>query len=328
MEAVRQWQGARWAGISASRHLPALVTLIGITVSLLLWQALLQEEDVAIEREATSRVRIVRGEITGHLEARVLALARMARRWEMRSGTPREEWERDASAYGQDLPGLQALAWVDDMFHVRWVAPRAGNEAVQDLDLAFDEQQRAMLEAARDQREVSLGPAGPLAQGGEGFQVYVPMYEQGAFRGFMLGVFHVPQLLDAILSEDGLAGHGIAVFDGGTLIYHRGNGSEQHVAARGREATISQPGLQWRLVVWPTPEFLSQHHSLIPAATLLIGLLFTGLLTLTLRSGSSRNVGRGCSTQPIKTWSERLTSVNRPRQRWKPSGERPLSWLR
>ena len=46
------------------------------------------------------------------------ALQRMVDRWVVRGGTPRQEWEADALSYINDLKGVRAVEWVDDIARV------------------------------------------------------------------------------------------------------------------------------------------------------------------------------------------------------------------
>ena len=122
------------------------------------------------------------------MRARIPALHRLTRRWEIRGGTPRDEFFSDATGYVSDLPGFQALGWVDPGFHVRWLVPLMGNEQAQDLDLAFEKERLTALEKARNRRTPTMTPPLDLVQGGKGFLIYFPIYTQNGFGGFILAV--------------------------------------------------------------------------------------------------------------------------------------------
>ncbi|NJR72865.1 MAG: hypothetical protein HC773_02490 [Scytonema sp. CRU_2_7] len=156
--------------------LPVLVGIGVLSVTLLLWRSLLLQEHAAIERKIELAAVHTTEVINQQLQTRVLALTRMAKRWQVRGGTPLAEWEADASNYLRDYPGLQAIEWVDSSFDVRWMAPIAGNEAAQNMNLATEEQLGTVLEAAVKQRNVTLTHTVNLVQGGKGFLVYVPLF--------------------------------------------------------------------------------------------------------------------------------------------------------
>ena len=259
--------------------MPLAVCLGGFVATLLLWQVLTARERAHVARAVELTGAIAESEITARLESEFLALARIARRWEVRSPT-REEWEADARNYIRDYANFQAIEWVDPSFHVRWVVPLRGNEAAQDLNLAFEQRRRTALETARDRRAITATHAIDLVQGDQGFLVYVPIFKGNDFGGFILGVFRMEALLNALLHEVIRSGHGIAVFDDGVEIYRRGN--PQHEAAWGDETDVVLPGVTWRVRVWPEPHLLSEIQSPLPELTLGTGLLTTFLLTLTL----------------------------------------------
>ncbi|NMG11649.1 PAS domain-containing protein [Brasilonema sp. UFV-L1] len=100
--------------------LPVLVGLGVLSVTLLLWRSLLLQEHAAIERKIELATVNTTEIINQQLQTRILALTRMAERWQLRGGTPLAEWEADANNYQQDYPGFQAIEWVDSSFYVRW----------------------------------------------------------------------------------------------------------------------------------------------------------------------------------------------------------------
>ena len=135
------------------------------------------------------------------MQARILALVRMARRWEDWGQPTQEQWEFEAELYVSHFPGYQAIAWVNPQL-TRWVTPPAANEAMQDLALAFEQQRQSVLEAVRDRREVAVTRSIDLMQGGKGFLVYIPIFQGENCGGIIVGVFRVQELLDTILHEE------------------------------------------------------------------------------------------------------------------------------
>src|SRR3990172_5364475 len=89
-----------------------LALLIGLTVvaaTFGLWQALIAQERAETERAVALNLESVRNEISSGMDARILALVRMARRWEMRGQPPRAEWESDAKLYLSHYTGYLAI---------------------------------------------------------------------------------------------------------------------------------------------------------------------------------------------------------------------------
>lgn len=152
----------------------------------------------AQQKELRTLARFFAADIQIDLNARLKALQRMADRWTIRGGTPIREFIKDAEAYVADMPGLQAIEWVDSDYHVRWVIPLAGNEEAVNLNLAAEEKRRIALERARVINFPTMSSPVDLVQGGKGFLVYFPLVIRGEFDGFLLAVFNFQEWLDHI----------------------------------------------------------------------------------------------------------------------------------
>lgn len=156
--------------------LPAIVWLIISTETLFLWKALADQDLNTKQRLVQFAAASVKQEIDTQMRNRFQALERMRERWTSRGGTPKLEWEKDAQNYLRGYPGFQAIEWIDSEFYVRWIVPLAGNEAAQNLNLAFEPRRKAALEAARQKRTITVTRTINLVQGGKGFLVYVPIF--------------------------------------------------------------------------------------------------------------------------------------------------------
>ena len=71
----------------------------------------------------------------------------------------------------------------------------------QDLNLAFEERRRIALEVARDKRDIIITRPIDLVQGGKGFLVYVPLFINDVFDGFVLGVYRVKSFVENKLRD-------------------------------------------------------------------------------------------------------------------------------
>ncbi|NEU81675.1 hypothetical protein [Nostoc sp. UIC 10630] len=112
---------------------------------MLLWQSLLIYQHTEITHLIAQEATAVKTELSSRLDNRILALERMAKRWEASGGTLRPVREVDAASYLKDLNGYQAIEWVDSTAHVRWIAPLKGNEATLNRDLSQSAEQRTAL---------------------------------------------------------------------------------------------------------------------------------------------------------------------------------------
>jgi two-component system NtrC family sensor kinase len=273
------------AGATPAATMPhRFAVLIGtgvLAVTLCLWQALIASEEALVGRTVELAVANVHNEIMAQMQSRILALIRLGKRWEMAGKPSRELWEADADLYVSDYHGVQAVSWVDPAFHVQWIVPPESNKAMQGLDLGSAERQRSALELARDSRQVTSTRLLHLVQGGQGFQVYVPLLAGGRFDGFLAGVFRVPDLFDAILANVALR-YAIAIYEGEQQIYSRYSPGSKHERQWSRETALGLYGVTWRVRIWPTPGLLDEALSSLPEVVLAVGLFTDVLLVLAI----------------------------------------------
>lgn len=108
------------------RWLPFLVGAAVAAGTLLLWQALSIRERQQIERTIEAAAASVKSEIVARMDARILALVRLAKRLERTEDPFDEDWQLEAKLNYSQFPGYQSIAWVDPAFLcVGSFAPRA-----------------------------------------------------------------------------------------------------------------------------------------------------------------------------------------------------------
>src|SRR5262245_47667247 len=96
--------------------LSLLIAVSGAVVTLLLWRMVGAQEQAYVQQTIHQQLLNTRKFLAAELETRLLALVRMANRWE-HSGQPREDaWEADANLYLQHYQGSYAIGWVDPAF--------------------------------------------------------------------------------------------------------------------------------------------------------------------------------------------------------------------
>ena len=242
---------------------PIIVGLSLITGTLFTWQLLSKEENSHIERFTQLQLTSVKHEIASNLEADILSLLRMAKRWEKQGGTPKEAWESDATFYFKHSKVLQAVEWIDTSFHVRWIVPLEGNEAAKDIDLSKEEQRRIALEKARDSGEITMTSSIELVQGGKGFLVFLPIFKGNNFDGFILGVFRYQPLFDKVL-EAVAPGFLITIYDRDEKIYYREIPGSLHDEELCMKSEVELYGIIWRLCLCPGSVQFRQMRSYIP----------------------------------------------------------------
>jgi len=323
------WRASEIEETGVPRWLHVLIGVGVVIISILLWQALVVHERAIIIRAIDAEVANVENEIKVRMESRILALDRMARRWQLRGGTPRAEWEADATAYIAQQPGLLAVEWVDSTLEVRWTASSGHRLSALDLDPGDPRSGQYLYPAVPDQlrhdggqtpSETPLSRLGimvtrtiPMGPDGNGFLVYVPLFSGDRFDGFIRGVFGVEELLNVTLANIA-SGYAISILDDhGFEVYARHAEIKKHEGTWARAREIRMHNVAWRVRSWPTPALLAEEQSRLPEVTLVVGFLTALLLALTvhlaqtgrLRAGVVETVNRELQSEMTeRRWSE------------------------
>ena len=276
-----------------SYWLPILVGLVGVTITLCMWQALIVQQRAQSELLVKTEAANLRSEIAGNIRIRVQALHRMAERWEQNGKPSEESWEASARLNLKDFPGLVALCWSDSSRKERWTAQLPGDQFRVDLDTVFD-LEHSLPVSFSDQGIARVTPAIDLGQKGRAFYLYVPVFESGRVSGFIIGAQTVQEFVDEATAEVNL-GHdyAVAVLDGKTQIYGGDIGGQRSQQTK-QKTEVEFPGTTWQIWVWPKATTVSQFGSNVPIATLIVGLLSALMLSGSVRlaQNARRNARR------------------------------------
>ncbi len=267
------------------KWLPVPVAVATLTASLILWQALLAERDSMMRAKAELIAKDIQNDVVTRMDGPLRALERMKQRWDINGGTPQAAWEDDANNYLADEKIFVAIEWADASLHVRWIVPKTDAQAVVGLDLTGGTRWNGTepLMKARENRTMYLSPSLPLKQGGDGFLAFFPLYPDGEFDGFLIGVFRLNTIMESILSGRGFPDHEVSVFEDETLIY----GAELSVGERSEplaDSTIDYHGHLWKFLVGPKASADSGSEGRLTDIVLLLGILLSAALTIAARS--------------------------------------------
>lgn len=269
------WREDHASLFAVSPWLPVVVGVAVVTITLLLCQALLVQEHRHIERIVEAVAANIRSEINARMDMRILALTRMAQRWEY-EGTPSQaQWETEATLALHHFPAYHGVAWMDPDFQVRWLVSRDTTQTRETLQVALLPYVRQMRQAVQQLGTVTVLPAMNFIKGG--VIVLVPLRQGEHFAGFMVGIFAFEELLDAVL-KNVAPGYAIAIFGDGEEVYRYGAAGGRDEAEWSQETTIDPYGITWRARVWPLPEELATKQSVLPKVTLGVGLTIAVLL--------------------------------------------------
>ncbi|MCZ6490716.1 MAG: hypothetical protein O7A06_09315, partial [Acidobacteria bacterium] len=133
---IQEWVSKRFA---------ILVAVVVASFAVVLWQALIVHEHAQIKLAVEQEALTLRANIQARIEPEILALVRMAKRWEAHGGTPREAWEADAMHYLADQTGQWRISWIDPSYIARWTVPTQPT-TYRGVNLAREERRRVAME--------------------------------------------------------------------------------------------------------------------------------------------------------------------------------------
>lgn len=261
-----------------ARWLPIVVTSSISFMTLVIWLALEQEQNDQINRLTISKATSIKNVIFTHMRDRTLALQRISLRWENRGGTPKKEWLADANNYVKDQPGYHAVEWVDTSFHIRWIAPLAGNESALNYDLTKEETRYQALKKSLSERRVIITPIVKLLRGGEGFWISSPIYINNALQGFTIGIIDPEEMINTVLMQEKTSNFAFSLVSDGKVFYRFNTDNVQYKEKYQKSATIPLYGTEWQVITWPTRELIKFVGSFLPTLTLMVGLILALLL--------------------------------------------------
>lgn len=263
--------------------LPVLVgMLLCSLVAVFSWQMFANQRNVRQEALQTVADRFA-DDMAVDMKSRVAALQRIATRWEYRGGTPKGEFLNDARSYRYDLPGFQAIEWVDKNFIIRWIEPMAGNEQALNLDLGFERNRRIALEEAKTGRVPVLSKPIDLVQGGKGILIYFPIFLRGDFDGFVLAVLRTQDWLSYVLrfneKHDELKEVRFRIKGEGVPLFQQDGWDELGETSMDASVRVQIMGRPFVINVRPSDQFLVEHSSVLPQAATAVGLILSVLVS-------------------------------------------------
>ncbi len=263
--------------------IPWAVGAVMLLLTLLLSQGYARAQYKDLDIRSTRVSEGFENLLESQLQAQIVALQRMAARWERQGVFPFEEWQADSKLYIRDMPGYQAIEWVDADFIVRWIEPLAGNESVLNMNSAFDDRRRIALERSRDLGEPVLTQSINLKQGGKGFLCYVPINDvNGVFHGFILGVFRIEDLVRNII-RDYAPVYNVVISEHDAVIYTR-YPEGPHTSEYAQKRVLDMHNIQWQMSIVPIQQAVAESVTLLPEVVLVSGILIALLLVWLLFS--------------------------------------------
>ncbi len=263
---------------------PILVGVLLCLVVVLIWwtndKLVQNEQKMAVKAEA----RLLAGYIKADMRSRIPSLQRIVNRWEMSGGTSKSEFYNDTLNYISDLPGLQAIEWVDKNFQVKWVVPVSGSdEKIHDLHRVFEKKNRIALEKIRDTKKPAMIGPMDFDYDGKGFMVYFPIYIKGEFDGFLSAVFKAEEWLNYVFSIKGTfeerENFKVSVFVDGLFVFEQTGWDSVSLISFEAVENIELMGHRFTVYSRPTAVFFENNSTLVNELIAGVGLLLAFLVS-------------------------------------------------
>lgn len=266
-------------------HLPDKVLLIPIlcfslalSITLTFHFRLESEQQGKINQNIKQKLEVIHFSLQENVHNSLVALRRMAQRWEFDKGTPENEWREDAYNYVIDHPALKTVEWVDETYHVRYVEPLSPNKGALGLYIIYDEQRKKIIEEAVEGDKITLTPPLDLIQGYRAFISYAPLYYDNEFKGFIVGIFDLSNLLNAPTSSEINKYFHIKISDNGSLIYQNYETDTDNISKWTQSQQYDLFNRQWVIEITPNKQYLRLQQSYVPVLALITGIAVSVLI--------------------------------------------------
>ena len=263
--------------------LPLLIFLLLASGSYALYATLQAQELAHVKQRVRDEAHKIEFLLSSKRNDKLLALERMALRWEVAGGTPMPIWRSDARRYTEEVGGLKAIEWVDSTYHVRWVEPVPGNEKALGLNVLFEGLRRQALKDAAGKSTPTLTPPLKLVQGYTAFIAYVPLRVEGNFDGFLAGVFSIKDFLGGAITRRIADSYAVSMSYERKVYFTNAVAPTAHSARWAIEKTSRIYDKLWTLRVAPTRQLIESQQTSLPVVVLISGLLIAALAALATR---------------------------------------------
>ncbi len=263
-------------------RLPALVMVGGLVVTLGLWLAVADNEHLLRDQAVQSTATRVRDDIANQIHPRLLALARMRRRWEFRVAASRRDFENEAQINFVHFPGYRAIAWVTAGLQPAWVVADEHESIEQITSLLSDLGREAWPRVRQVHDSITFAERSGPGSGSGSLMAILPLHRNARDDGYLVGVIAVGRIVESARRDSMARGYAVRVRSGDSLLYDSGplDWGEKPRTAR---VPLEADGLRWVVEVTPSRAVLASLDSRLPAIVGFVGGLVTLLLVWSLR---------------------------------------------
>lgn len=244
------------------RILPLLVGVGVLSASVGLGQAMKLREAGQIQQATSTEMAVLASELHQEMQLRILALVRMAQRWEKSPKYYQQNWQEDAKLYLEHFGGYDSISRVDSSLNL--VAQVSVNPKETDINLKSLLQKHGAecFKASSGQAKVSH--VINFENYGEKIFVCVPTFKANRIDGFIVGVFGTSELFKLIFKTELVHNYAQIIYEGNKDIYPQDIVRKPDNYSLIKSTIIEFDSVKWRLEVWPNQELLSKQKSHLP----------------------------------------------------------------
>jgi PAS domain S-box-containing protein len=266
---AHNWRVSRAQEPGLPRWVPISTGVMLSLVTVMLWFAVRDRENIVRLEEASTAVGSLRDAIEQDLNTRVESYERMAAGLAVERG-PGKSWKRDAELQLRHSHDPYAtLIYLDATFQPTAVAPQQ-SLALPSRDAVLGS--RSIYEAIQDAqvtRTAAISRRFEIAPGVAGFVIATPVHAEDAMVGVLLAELAYEPILTRFLKRTPYA---IRVSSGGTLLYSHG---DQTGGLEATALTLNVGSDVWQLEVGPSSTVQRWQSSRLSTGVLLFGLLLS-----------------------------------------------------
>ncbi|WP_049558154.1 PAS domain S-box protein [Limnoraphis robusta] len=270
---------------------PWLSVLVGLNFSIVAMvlgrQVMMRERSQFLEL-IQSESQVIEVALKSRLGDKILTLEHMGDRLILWSEQVPNLWQTDSKSYLKSFPYLLALARVDPDFQVISVIPTFKTDNVTRLNDQIKLQQQRVITQSKIFAETQISDRVELNYFNQtlngGLLVYVPLFKDQIFQGWLVAVIDVDCLFNKLLTELAqIQNYHIVLVEDGNKIYNTnppketGKISPQQIAYT-QILPVEVAGASWKLEIIPSSKILREHYSYLSTAILCGGIPISGLL--------------------------------------------------
>ena len=299
---------------------PKVAYILGATpfiLSLFLAQFIRLEEQSkirALVESCSSRLQV---KISETVENQVLALVRMARRFERMPYVDMVDLTADADDLLDHFPNFSSIVLTNENFRVRFFRTLRNTQRAfpPGTDIAFTPERREAMERTRDTGNVTASASFELQVAKTtGFFVPLRINREGAFFGLLIGYFRTAELIHPIIADSQFKEFGIKIEDASKVLFESDPQSDSPDSNFISSLEIPVYGRSWTLKMWPLPLSLERTRSSIPGMTVAMGFGTSAFLFLVLFLGQKSTSKQKIAEEATQRYRSQIHETHRALQ--------------